>query len=101
VPAGGRLLVAPLVCPGDERGGITGQTDTLLRVLLGVSSVQSYLLSVLVDAMLLYASTDSPDGAGTCSTVLQHIRWCEGISDAREIVLQLQEAVQAWFLHRE
>ena len=103
VSAGVRLLVAPLVCPGDERGGITaltGQTDTLLRVILGVSAVQSFILSVLVDAMLVYGSSAFAESAAICSSILQHIRWCEGISDAREIVLKLHEAVQVTLVHK-
>ena len=90
-------------------------SDSLLRILLGAPSIQRHILDRLVDALMRISSSEPEDEKDErfnvcsqqvmtsdqlCVCILNHIKWCESITEPRELVLSLQEIVASQALPR-
>ena len=95
-----------------HRGGsMYGQTDTLLRMLLRIQSIQTALVHILMDKMIevaLQRSSGDPEDEAqteladtdTSMQILNHIRWCDVIFDSTSLIHLFLDNVQVPHTHR-
>ena len=89
----------------DNAGGIYGQSDTFLKLLLRIEALQDTVIEMLLGKMLLLAGEISPlaDNAtrsNVCkqerviTKIFNHIRWCEYLFSPEKVVKISLESLQ-------
>ncbi len=85
-----------------QHGQQYGQTDTFLKLLLRMETLQDRVIEILLGKMLLLAGADErihqshtrSDNERLTIQIFNHIRWCELLCSPERVVQTLLESVQ-------
>ncbi|KAJ1900527.1 Fanconi anemia group D2 protein [Kickxella alabastrina] len=91
------LYLDPVTQPQEDQvRGVYGQPESLVRLLLGVDSLQSRLIGLLLDKFPEFIGTEDRQAAGETKTsikVLRQLRWLDYIVDSAELTEKLLETL--------